>query len=198
MTRDERNSSPKKEAREQRLAPLLRTNTFRHQVDAPHVHSGMAANGDPFPGFEKVNLDFAVDAAALALLPTYLLALAPFSTRFPDDDDQAAALEKRIVKLFRQRREKHRARIGGQVGVFATDQGDAQFPLFECSDLSWKLDESTLKNLTSAQLVVSFFFGSSSNPSLRAPLSEYPVSTGDLVPSRLHEVFNRCSERREQ
>ncbi|KAL8292437.1 hypothetical protein RQP46_001049 [Phenoliferia psychrophenolica] len=110
------------------------------------------AQDDPFPGLELCDLDFTIDA--LAELPSFQLALAPFSTHFPTDDLASAALDKKIIKLIRQRREKNRARIGGPVGVHAKlDQPDDRFPFFECIDLGWDLNQNSLKDLTSAQLV---------------------------------------------
>ena len=109
--------------------------------------STMAA--DPFPLFHLSPLDFAVSNPAQ--LSSAQLALAPYSAEW----DEAA--EKKVIRTWRQRREKNRARMGTVgIGVYASPEERAreQWPLFELVDLAWELKGAELESLTSAQLAV--------------------------------------------
>lgn len=111
------------------------------------------STSDPWPLLHLA--DLSIRLSDLPSLAAYQLALAPLSTDWPSDDNAAAALMKRVTKLWRQRREKSRARQGGAIGCFAKQSGSERFPLIECIDLGWTLSRETLPGLTSAQLVVS-------------------------------------------
>lgn len=121
---------------------------------------------DPFPLFHLSDLSFALDS--LPSLSSAQLALASYSSEWDPD----ANLDKKVSRLFRQRREKIRGRLGTPIGVFASqeDRAATQWPLFELSDLSWELDGANLDHLTSAQLAVRAFSGRESATTLLTPI----------------------------
>ncbi|GAA6010974.1 hypothetical protein JCM11491_005892 [Sporobolomyces phaffii] len=130
---------------------------------------------DPFPLFHLAGLDFACNASTVPNLPSYQLALAPWSSEW--DESMEAVLK----RTFRRRREKVRAQIAAKapMGVHssARERQLEQFPNFEMIDLTFGLDN--LDNLTSAQLAAVIF---------------HPSSTKDLVMDA-EDVFFRRRER---
>ncbi|KAL8292944.1 hypothetical protein RQP46_000638 [Phenoliferia psychrophenolica] len=107
---------------------------------------------DPFPLLHLADLTFPL--TDIGSLSSAQLALAPYSAEYDD------ALEKKVVRTWRQRREKNRAKIGTvPIGQFAdpAERAKEQWPLFELIDLSWPLEGVELDTLTSAQLAVIAF-----------------------------------------
>lgn len=108
---------------------------------------------DPFPLFHLSNLNFLVESDKISTLSSSNLALASFSS------DWDESLSKKVIKAWRQRREKYRKEIGIKIGRFANEiernKSNDRWVRFELIDLSWILSEKTLGQLNSAQLAVS-------------------------------------------
>lgn len=99
---------------------------------------------------DGTNSNFPVSSSDLPKLSGSQLALAPFSSEWDD------SLEKKVIRTFRQRREKSRDKIGkAKLGVYAAEEERRADPWhnFELLDLTYKLPED-LNQLTSAQLAV--------------------------------------------
>lgn len=105
--------------------------------------------GDPFPLFHLAPLTFAL--SDIPSLSSAQLALARFSSDYEAED---LTLENKLLRAFRQRRERNRAKIGTvPLGIFSPELSeDNPFPGFELLDLTFPL--GNLEELTSAQLAV--------------------------------------------
>ena len=110
---------------------------------------------DPFPHLSLADLDFSL--ADLSKLSSAQLALAPYCTKWDEALSEDITLEKRLIRTWRQRRERSRAKIGQPAGIFASPEERAreQWPLFELVSFAWELKGVDLETLTTAQLVVS-------------------------------------------
>lgn len=106
---------------------------------------------EPFPSFHLCDLSSFTLADPSTLTSAQLALGALF---FPDE--AGCTLKQQAVRTWRRRREQGRARVGGKIGVFASAEERARerWPLFECIDLAFKVD-NPLELLSSAQLVVS-------------------------------------------
>ncbi|GAA5953178.1 hypothetical protein JCM3765_007433 [Sporobolomyces pararoseus] len=119
----------------------------------------MTSNGrDPFPLFHLAPLNFPCSPESIPALPSYQLALAPFSSEWDEK------LEPLIKSTFRRRRERVRAEIASRVpmGVYSSieERQREVFPKFEMIDLTFDL--KNLEGLTSAQLAAVAFHPESS------------------------------------